>query len=459
MAIDNFPAVIQGVIEQQNFLNRAFEKKLVPNQVYRVLGERRPVPVGVGETVTRSRPGLKTPVTAFQNPSSNTGLDNGLSSTYYPFEQYQVAVNEFGDTLDLNLNQAETLIASLFVENVEQLGIQSAQSIDYQMALNVHKAAEAGNTHVTAAVTSATIHVDNIYGFDTAFNSTAGQSPGLPAPVSTSNKLAVTIYPAAGGAPITANVQAVAADGTNTSGAQSGGYAFGASGTLTLDASVTVAVGDNVVANDGAYILRPNLKATRYAMAASDTISIPLFAAARAKLSARRIPTLADGTYACICDPIAWAQLFNDQAFQIATQGTFESTIFANGFVSRKLGLTFIESTNIPVYANVAVTGSKTITARHFLVAGAGALVEAPFDGVLNTAMFSSQKGFADIRMVRDIVLVMRPPLDRKQQNVSQTWWWTGGFVCPTDVTSNPTTIATSDYSRYKRMVLIEVAG
>lgn len=460
MAINSFPAGIKNVIEQTNFLEREFKQALDIKLAYRFAADKEPVPNRVGETVTKSRAGLRPTITAALSPASLGNFDDGLSSSVNAFEQYTVAINLYGDTIDLNTQADKVLIANLFLQNVKDMANQSARSLDGLAAVALHTAYEAGNSYITAnASASTTVHVDNVNGFDTAYVY-QGNSPAGPQAVSASNKLAVSIY--AGGnmtsAPTTANVTAVAVDGSNTSSAQSAGMVMGRSGTLTLDASVTVSKGDVIVANDGAYIVRAGAKGSRFQLATTDQINLQTLVTAKAKLEGRGVEPLdSTGRYMLIIDPQLLAQLWLDSAFQRAAEGGFAPEAFREGVIRLTIGMDVVTSNFVPAYAMSAVGGSvATGYARHGVVVGKGALVEAPFAGAEQAAREAEAGGVVDVRIVDNIVMITRPPMDRLGLFVAQSWMYTGGFVCPTDVTSNPNTIPSSDFSRYKRAVLIE---
>jgi hypothetical protein len=465
MPINNYGAAIGSVIEQIGLLERIFHESLEPNFVYRRAALRDPVAAHIGETITKSRPALLAPVTTDQNPSSNTGLDNGLTVQLQGFEQYQVTVNLTSGTMDVNLEMEETLIAPLYLEQWEKLAQQAGSSLDTRIAMELHQRYGGGNTYANTAngSSSTSLKVDNIYGFQTMFQtSVVTPSAGLPVPVSSTYKLPIKVIAASNGAVQTANVIGYTADVSNISTANNNGVVYGASGTLTLDAGVTCAVGDQVVALDGSYIIRPNGKTTRFALTSTDVVSLQQFISAKTKLVARQIPKFRNGCYVCIVDPFVMAQLYNDPQFIRATQGTWNtSPVFKNGVIAPALGLEFVESALIPSYIlpNAPATAAGLV-ARRAIVIGSGCIVDAPFEG----ALIAARKGsgglsVSDMRIVDDIVMVTRPSLDRYGQVVSQTWKWTGGRSVPTDVLSTPLVIPTSDYARYKRAVEIEVAG
>ena len=58
MPIQNFPTALQPII-QQGFLEREFDQALRSKLGYRACADRVTVSVGIGETVTKTRAGLK----------------------------------------------------------------------------------------------------------------------------------------------------------------------------------------------------------------------------------------------------------------------------------------------------------------------------------------------------------------------------------------------------------------
>jgi hypothetical protein len=336
--------------------------------------------------------------------------------------------------------------------------------VDSAAAFALHKAYEAGATFTTAALASGagtSIHVDNVYGFDTTYNTSIY---GPPTSTSSSYPVTVNVY---GGLNSTTygaykgsfNVIGVAFDGTNTSTANIASGAYGASGTLTLSAALSgfsIASGDALIASDGAYIVRPNGKVSRNDLNAADTASLLQFTTAKAKLASRAIRPMKNGMYACIVDPLVLNQLYADPQFIRATQGTWNvSPVFTEGIIAKGVGLEFVSSTTIPTFT----IPNSIHVAKRAIVVGQGALENCPFEGAF-TAMerAKSMDSIADFRRVKDVILITRPPLNRFADTITQTWRWVCGFVAPTDVLSNATVIPTSDGSRYKRAVQIEVA-
>lgn len=474
MPIDSVPAV-QSIIEQTGLLERAFYNPLDAKLAYSRLADDEIFPNGIGETLTKTKPALFPLAAALTslNPSSNTGIDNGLTDVYYPFEQFQLPINEYALSTTVNIMQDRTLIQKIFLQNYVQLGEHAGRTIDGLCSQFVHQAYDAGNTFATVAVSSGTtLTVDNINGFDTSYSAT--NSPGLPVATSGSVPSQISVYNGTTGAlKGVLTVTAATASGTNTStafiGSGAAGVAYGRSGTLTTSATIgiSIVVGDQILASDGAYVQRPNLKSSRFQLAATDTLTLAQIAGAVAKLRARNVPTL-PGTdnYLCIIDPIIWPQLLSDTAFNYATMGQMGEGYFKTSIVNRTLGVEFINSNLVPRYYTsnggaTPVNNAAGVFARHAVVGGMGLLIKGTFQGSLDAARQANTMQNGDIKLIHDakISLITRGPVDRLQEFVTQTWRWVGGFVVPTDVTSTPLVIPTTDYSRSKRAVVIEVAS
>ena len=100
MGIQNFPVSLQPII-QQGFLEREFSQALRSRLGYRACADRVDVAVGIGETLTKTRAGLKPSVTTPLAPATNTNFDNGLSPTSWGVEQYTISINLYAATTDL----------------------------------------------------------------------------------------------------------------------------------------------------------------------------------------------------------------------------------------------------------------------------------------------------------------------------------------------------------------------
>ena len=460
-AIDSLPAV-QSILEQVNLLERVFQAPLDANLAYALCADDEIFPNGIGETITKTRPALFPLSTAITpiNPSGNTGIDNGLSNTFFVSEQYQLPINEYAMSTNTNIMQDRTLLSRTFLQNVYTLGENASRTLDGLCAQFTHTAYDSGNTFATAGISASTwLHVDNVYGFDTAFSST--NSPGLPTAVSSGNTASAQVIDHTNGSVKgTITISGILLDSPNTSTAFVNGLNYGASGFLVLSSTggVTVAANDQVLASDGSFVDRTAGVYTRAGLTSSSTLTLQLVANAKAKLAARNIPPFSNGYYVCVVDPQLWPQLLADTAFNYASMGQLgEDGYFRNGIVNRALGIVFINSNMVPAYS----IPSSVYKARHAVVIGRGMLIRGTFQGHIDAAQEARQMDNADIRFMDKVkaALITRAPLDRLQEQITQSWKWVGGFVCPTDVTSTNLIIPTTDAARYKRAVVIEVAS
>ena len=170
MGIQNFPASLQPII-QQGFLEREFAQALRSKLGYRACAERVAIAVGIGETLTKTRAGLKPSVTIPVVPATNTNLDNGLTPTTWGVEQYTITINLYAATMDLNMVTERVGIASQFLQNAYVNGEQAGRSLDELGRNALFGAYLGGNTRVRISLSSAgpTVSVDDIRGFQVTF--------------------------------------------------------------------------------------------------------------------------------------------------------------------------------------------------------------------------------------------------------------------------------------------------
>jgi hypothetical protein len=170
MAFQNFPASLQPII-QQGFLDREFSQAMRSRLGYRACADRVSVAVGIGETLTKTRAGLKPSVTTPVAPATNTNFDNGLTPTTWGVEQYTVTINHYAATTDLNVVTQRVGIASQFLQNAYVNGEQAARSLDELGRNALFGAYMGGNTRVRTSLSIAalTISVDDIRGFQFVF--------------------------------------------------------------------------------------------------------------------------------------------------------------------------------------------------------------------------------------------------------------------------------------------------
>ena len=442
MGISNFPAALQPII-QQGFLEREFMQALRSKIGYRACADREEFAVGIGETLTKTRAGLKPAVTTPIVASANTNLDNGLTPGSWNVEQFTLTLNHYAATMDLNMVTSRVGIASLFLQNAYVNGEQAARSLD-DLARNALFASYfGGNTRVrmTLANSGTSVAVDDVRGFQTAFVG------GVQQAVSTSNPLTVTIgsdvYSLVGAGPDATNI-------STTPGGQSG--------TLTFSGSVSVAdatAGNSVQAATSSLILRPNARTNTSLIQAGDTLSMTNILDAVAGLRLNAVPDI-DGAYNCYLDPISARQLFADQDFQRLFIGsTSANEIFrpGQGVINEFLGLRFVLTTESFVQPHPTLAGAIV---RRPIVVGQGALIEGDFAGMAADDVAPKD---TIVSLVDGVCMVTREPIDRLQQIIAQSWYWIGGFCAPSDTTTNSLTVPTSTNANFKRAVMIEHLG
>jgi hypothetical protein len=442
MAIQNFPAALQPII-QQGFLEREFQQALRSRLGYRAVSDREEIAVGIGETLTKTRAGLKPTVTTPLSPATNTNLDNGLSATTWGVEQYTLTINHYAATTDLNMVTSRVGIASQFLQNAYTNGEQAARSLDELARNALFGPYFGGNTRVatTLGAGGPSIEVDDIRGFTTTFVN------GVPVPVTGSATLSVTV-----GAGLYTLIGA-AADAVNTSTA---GVAGGASGTLTFSSNVSVfdgTAGNTVTSAGASVIVRPAGRANTALLTAGDTLTMSALLDAVAKLRMNAVPEI-DGVYNCYLDPVSARQLFADADFRQLFQGaTSANQVFRQGVVNDFLGLRFVPTTEAYLQPHPTLAG---LLVRRPIICGQGALIEGDFAGMAAEDVAPKD---SIVNIVDGVAMVTREPIDRLQQIIAQSWYWIGGFCAPTDVTTNPTTVPTATNAAFKRAVMVEHVG
>ncbi len=440
MGIQNFPAALQPII-QQGFLEREFETALKSRLGYRLIADREEFAVGIGETLTKTRAGLKPSVTTPLSASSNTNLDNGLTSTNWGVEQFTISLNFYAATQDLNMVTSRVGIASQFLANAATNGEQAARSLD-ELARNALFAPYfGGNTRVITTLSAAgpAVEVDDVRGFQTIFVNGVQQNISATYPLTVTVGLNVYI------------VVGVTPDATNVSTAPNG-----ISGQLLFSGNVTVAdatAGNPVKASTASSIVRPAQRSTTSGLQATDMLTMSNLLDAVALLRRNAVP-LCDGLYNCYLDPVSARQLFSDPDFkQLFQGGTSANPVFRQGMVSDFLGLRFITTTEAYVQNHPSISG---LYVRRPIVCGQGALIEGDFAGMAADDVAPKD---SLVNVIDGVAMVTREPIDRLQQIIAQSWYWIGGFCAPSDTTTTATTVPTATNANYKRAVMIEHIG
>lgn len=413
----SLPAAIQAILEN-GMLDRVFRDALVPEFLFPQIADAEPWQGGLGDTKTFTRKGLLAPV-----PTPVTGSDPSAST--YTVEQWSVTMDQFANSMDTNMLGNAMALASKFLADIENLGINAGQSINQVARNKLYRAYCGGRTWATAAGTSDTsIVVASTDGFETVLVN------GVPTPVSGANPLNVTI----GGTGNTVT-------GVNT-----------ATKTLTLGTARADVVGDAVVASNAPVTVRANGNSA-YDLSTSNIVTFANFRAAVARLRKMAVPTV-NGYYVAHIDPDTEAQLFSDSDFKQALQGRVDSPVYQDLSIGRFAGIDWVRNLEAATITNGGSAGNLTV--HRPIVLGGNALMAAPFDGANNLLAGTGVEDVPEVRTIQaapsvNVTLLIRPPQDRLQQVVGSTWSWVGDFGVPSDAGSG-------DAALYKRGVVIEHA-
>jgi hypothetical protein len=439
---------------QSGFLEREFEEGLDSVLAYRREALRETIPNRIGETITRTRTGRKTPKTTALNPASNTALDNGITPSDATLEQYMFSMLQYGDATDVDLLSDQAAIANNLIRVARNNGVQAAQSMERIARGKLFSAYLGGNTRVRTdlgASTTTTAHVDDIRGFTSVLVN------GVVTPVSGSNTLSVVETSISSGVNQTLTVTGYSADGTNNSEAPGG-----ISGVLTFNAATMPVNGDALIASNAPKIIRPYGHYTTAQLAGSDTFTFGIVQDGEAYLRDNGVPPMDDGTFHVILDNSTMRQLWSDQDFKVLYAGRYQSQEYKTADIISILGLTFIPTTETYVQApSTASTGAAavTVTVRRPIIIGAEHMIQGDFEGLEHWLARQNVNAIADVVLVNGVAHVFRPPLDRLQQFMSLAWSWIGDFAVPSDATATTSIIPTASNALYKRAVCLETAG
>lgn len=402
-------------IMQNGILDRTFQDALRPEFLFPAIADSMPWQGNLGDTKTFTRKGLLAPVT-----TAITGSDATQST--YSIEQWNVTMDQYGNSVDTNMLQSAMTLASKFLADVQTLGINAGQSLNQIARNKLYAAYMGGRTWCTTAGASDTsIIVQSVNGFTTVMVN------GVPTPVSGTNPLNVTI---AGVANTVTGVNV----GTNT---------------LTLGTARADVVGDAVVAANAPVSVRATGNSA-YDLTTANVATLANFRAAVTRLRKMNVPT-DGGYYTAHIPPDTEAELFSDPDFKQALQGRVDSPVWRDLSIGRFSGIDWVRNIECPT-----VTSNSGATVFRPIVVGAGALVAAPFE---NTGDLLGGTGVEDVPSVRmidaapttQVALIVRPPQDRLQQNISTTWSYVGDFGVPSDS-------QTGDAALFKRAVVVEHA-
>lgn len=449
---------------QDGILERAFHDALFPRLLFR--GEASPVlfPGNIGDTMIFTgvgliKPNMK-PVIPGVDPTPKT----------YSKEQWAATVQQYADSIDTHMPTSALAIANLFLRNAQQIGMQSAMTLNRIVRNRMYNAALSGWTTLAAgAAAVSTISVTRLNGFTKARRpDLAAGSPAKYDTVSSTNPLQATYNNA--GVPTAVNVIGFTAA---TPGDENG------PGTLLLDAAITAANRSYFFAADATSIVRPGGVLRTDDIPAGQTLTLALIRSAVARFRTQNVPEYPDRRFHAHLDPTHEAQVFSDAEFQRLLQSLPDYYMYKDFALGELLGVIFLRDSECPLPETVSWglttglqvwdsadnfagelynTGSTTGTKLHQAIFSAqGGIMEyyVELSQLLTEAGVTGKVGEPSITnngidVFSDrIQLIIRSPLNRLQDMVSTSWKFIGDWPVRTDG-------AVGDAARYKRFLSIQ---
>jgi hypothetical protein len=457
VSLQGFAPEIAALI-QDNTLEREFNDALFPNLLYRMEARPETWPANIGETSIFTRTGLMgvdtTPLVPGSDPLPGT----------YPVEQWSATAAQHGNGLDTHLPTSHVSLASTFLRDAKQLGLNAGQTMNRLARDPLYRAYLSGDTVAIAAagVAALSLVVASLNGW------TQLLSGGAVVPVSAANPIGISF---SGAEPDNDVVSATPLDPAAPLGP----------GIVTLASALTVGVAlrEGLQSEFRPTILRSGGGATIDAFTGAEILTLQDVINAVAELRDAEVPTFADGLYHVHLTPQGEAQLFADNAFQRVNQSLPDDLRYRHLIIGDLVGARFYRNTENPKLANVGdlvdtsggggtaavapnigaeVRNQIGIQVRRAMVLGAGAIYEkfipeasayvseAGVQGKIGNFAVNNNGVSINTERVR---YILRSPQDRLQQIVAQTWSWSGDFPIPSDG-------VTGGAATFKRAVVIE---
>jgi len=449
-------------IVQENILERMFHDALFPRLLFR--GEATPVlfPGHVGDSMVFTGRGLIKPKTGPLVP----GTDPVPSD--YQREQWTATMQLYADSIDTNILTSISAIVDLFLANAAQMGLSAGQSLNRVIRNRLYAAGLSGNTVTTTAnagPASTALPVARLNGFTKARNpNLAGGSPVQFAPVSSANPLAITVG-AATAAVVIGFTPAAPGDEVGP-------------GTLTLQAGITWANRDRVVAADASAIQRVGGGATIDALTTANILTFADIRSVVSRFRQNNVDPQPDKRYHLHLSPNAEAELSADVEFRQLNTALPDYYMYRDFAIGEILGCLIYRNSECPIADTVSggptasydpqdafagelfVGGVPTgAPVYHTLLVGQGAIYEyyQDLDALVTEAGITGRIGQAKVTNngveinVDRVQLVLRSPLDRLQHLVPVSYQFVGDWPTRTDAT-------TGSAARFKRIGVIEHA-
>lgn len=420
---------------QDRTLQRVYRDALFPNLLFRMEAMAEMWGVHLGSSQTFTRTGLmeviERPIAPNTDPVPLT----------YSMEQWDATAQQWSSAIDTSTPTSYLALASQYLRNIHQLGMQSGQSLNRIVRNKGYNAYVAGNTVTDAAAvsTATTIHVANLTGF------TSNLQNGRQVAVSASNPISISIPAQVGGA----YAGQVTAFSPDTAGDPIHG------GTLTISPALTgnVASRSAVLSAKRSELVYSGGGNSVEDVDPTDQFTVRDIRTAIAKLRFNNVPPHDDGFYHWHLDPQSEIQIFGDNEFQRLNQSMpdyvhyrrFAMAIFGTGVFYRNNEAPNSQTCGAnPVRANThgfELTNSAAIDIRRPICTGMGWIEEK----YLDESQFITQAGvmgkigeFAvtntGVQVVTErIRLIMRAPMDALQQVTTSAWSFSGDFPVPSD--------------------------
>lgn len=450
------PSIIN--IIQDRTLERVFHDALYPNMLYRSEATPEEWVANIGQIMVFTKTGLIAPDTTPLQP----GVDPSPGS--YATESWQAEASQYGKTLDTHMPTSYVTLAPTILRDTKQLGLQSAQTMNRLVRDRLFRAYLGGTANLVAAaaIGATVIRVSTLNGF------TENLVNGRAQPVSGLNPLAVT-FP--GTAEPANTVVGFSPDNPL--------LPFGP-GTLQLGAALTAGLAARAVvaAFNRSVVYRVGGAVSIDGLVGGNVLTLQDIINVVARMRAQNIPPTSDGFYHIHVTPEGESQLFADNQFQRIWQSLPDSAPMQYAGIGQLMGCRFYRNTENPNSVNTGTLVSSgagsslcapTIGAD--VVNNAGLAVQraivlggtAIYEKFIDESKFMTEAGVTGkigeftvtnggvMVMNRRIRYIMRAPLDRLQQIISQSWSWSGDFPIPTDA-------LTGNAARYKRAMVIEHA-
>lgn len=459
MAIGDLTALPDALanIVQQNTLARLYLDSLRNSLAYARQASWIPIPARIGATYTFTRLSeLGIDVNPLDPKAVGfKGLDNNMTSDSMTDEQFTYVLKRYGKTFDVDLLEQKAAIKDYTMDVAAKQGRQAGRTREALCRNKLTDAYMGGNTIVTSTVspTTTSCTVDDVRGFQKIMKN------GVMENVSNSTGLKLAVLDLNNG--LTYMVNGVTVDGTNVSSAAAVG---GKSGVLNFDSNTAPAAGHVLKAVNASEVMRPNGKSSTQQLALTDLFNTGLVMNGKQKLAARGIDPMEDGWYRCIIAPTTMTQLYQDPDFKLAAQGQLNSPEFRYGKIVRYQGVEYIETTEAIAQAagagNSTVGSKVNVAVNRPILLGRNAITRGDFEGLDEFVEEQKRKSTVhDSHYVDGIHYILRSPMDRLGEIFSMTWQMINDYCPPSNATSTPDIIPTTDFAQFKNAIQFEHAA